>query len=139
MTHLKAAYKFLHYLKGTIGYGIFYSEDSNLVLQAFTDADWASCLESRRSGYCMFLGQSLISWKSKKQHTVSHSSAEPEYRAMKYGSQEVIWVLGLLLELQAPQYGPVPFFCDSTAVIHIATNLVFHERTKHIELEAYKA
>lgn len=139
-SHLKAAMKVLHYLKGTVGIGLFYSVECDLVLQAFTDADWTSCLESRRStsGYFMFLGNGLISWKSKKQQTVSHSSAESEYRAMEYGSREVIWLRNLLAELQSPQHGPVPFFCDSTSAIHIATNPVFHERTKHVELDCHQ-
>lgn len=139
-SHLQAAMRVLRYLKGSIGLGLFYSAESTLVLQAFTDADWASCLDSRRStsGYCMFLGNALISWKSKKQQTVSHSSAESEYRAMEFGSREVVWLRNLLAELQSEQHGPVAFFCDSTAAIHIATNSVFHERTKHIELDCHQ-
>ncbi|KAG7588381.1 Integrase catalytic core [Arabidopsis suecica] len=138
-SHMKAAQKVLHYVKGTIGDGLFYSADCDLVLQAFTDADWASCLDSRRStsGFCMFLGKSLISWKSKKQQTASHSSAESEYRAMECAVREVAWLVNLLREFGAPQERSVAFFCDSTAAIHIANNAVFHERTKHVELDCH--
>ncbi|KAG7574150.1 Integrase catalytic core [Arabidopsis suecica] len=138
-SHMKAACKVLHYVKGTIGTGLFYSADCDLTLQAYTDADWASCRDSRRStsGFCMFLGTSLISWKSKKQPTASHSSAESEYRAMEFAVREVAWLVNLLREFQAPQTKSVPFFCDSTAAIHIANNAVFHERTKHVELDCH--
>ncbi|CAA7029149.1 unnamed protein product [Microthlaspi erraticum] len=111
-SHLKAAYKVLHYLKSTIGLGLFYSADSNLVLTGFTDVDWMSCADSRcsTSGYCMFLGNSLISWNLKKQQVVSNSSAESEYHAMEFASREVVWLRGLVEELQAPQSHPVALF-----------------------------
>lgn len=138
-THLKAAYKVLHYLKGTIGKGIFYSSTSDLVLKAFTDADWGSCKDSRRStsGFFLFLGPSLIAWKSKKQTTVSHSSAESEYRAMELAVREIVWIVNLLREFTVHQHQPVAFFCDSTAAIHIANNAVFHERTKCLEIDCH--
>ncbi|KAG7583985.1 Retrotransposon Copia-like N-terminal [Arabidopsis suecica] len=138
-SHLKAAYKVLHYMKGTIGLGLFYSSKSDLCLKAYTDADWNNCVDSRRStsGYCMFLGNSLISWKSKKQDVSSGSSAESEYRAMAMESKEIAWLVKLLAEFQVPQSKPVPLFCDSTAAIHIANNAVFHERTKHVENDCH--
>jgi len=81
----------LKYLKGTINHGLFYSAISPLQLTAFCDADWGSCKLSAKSlpGYCIFLGSSLVSWKTKKQKIVSKSSAEAEYRAMSVTTSEL--------------------------------------------------
>ena len=82
--HWKAALHLLRYLKGFPSQGLFYPHAYSLQLEAYSDADWASCLDSRHShiGHCIFLGSSLISWKTKKQNTVSRSSAEAEYISM---------------------------------------------------------
>nr|XP_016437170.1 PREDICTED: uncharacterized mitochondrial protein AtMg00810-like [Nicotiana tabacum] len=127
--HLKAAIHVLRYLKNDPTLGIFLSNDPSYKVTAYCDSNWAACPDSRRSvsGYLVLFGGSPISWKSKKQTTVSLSSAETEYRSLRKVVGELVWVQRLLEELTVPCTDPIQVFCDSQAVVHIARNPVFHE------------
>ncbi|RVW40069.1 Retrovirus-related Pol polyprotein from transposon RE1 [Vitis vinifera] len=124
---------------GTIFHGLFYSAQSPLVLRAFSDADWAGDPTDRRSttGYCFLLGSSLISWRSKKQTFVARSSTEAEYRALADTTSELLWLRWLLKDLGVSTSSATPLYCDNQSAIHIAHNDVFHERTKHIEIDCH--
>lgn len=137
--HLKATFHVLRYLKNDLAQGIFMTKHTDCTVTACCDSDWAACSDSRKSvsGYIVFLGDSPIGWKSKKQTTVSLSSAEAEYRAVRKVVGELVWLERLLEELTEPCNLPISVFCDSQAAIHIAKNPVFHERTKHIEVDCH--
>ncbi|XP_019089825.1 PREDICTED: uncharacterized protein LOC109128249 [Camelina sativa] len=139
VSHQQALYKILHYIKGSIGQGLFYSSKSELQLQMFADATYSSCLDKRRStsGFYLFLGTSLISWKSKKQDVVSKSFAEAEYQSLSKSTDELVWITNFFKELRIPLSKPTLLFCHNEAAIHIATNVVFHERNKHIENDCH--
>lgn len=137
--HWSAALRVVRYLKGTADQGIMLQSNCNMQITAYCDADWSSCPATRRSlsAYVVFLGDSLVSWKTKKQRTVSRSSAEAEYRAMADTTCELKWLKRLLGMLGFSHNIPIRMHCDSKFAIHITTNLVFHERTKHVENDCH--
>ena len=137
--HLAAVHRIIWYLRGSFGHGLFFPTGSFLCLVTYSDADWAGCPDTRQSvtGWCMFLGNSLISWKSKKQACVSKSSTESEYRAMSAARSEIVWLHELLAELGFSQFDSTPLHADNTSAIQRAGNPVYHERTKHIEVDCH--
>jgi hypothetical protein len=136
--HYSHLLRVLRYLRGTISRRLFFPRSSSLQLQAYSDATWASDPSDRRSlsAYCVFLGGSLIAWKTKKQTAVSRSSAEAELRAMAMLTAEVTWLRWLLEDFGVSAAAPTPLLSDSTGAISIARDPVKHELTKHIGVDA---
>ncbi|WMV18503.1 hypothetical protein MTR67_011888 [Solanum verrucosum] len=137
--HWKAVKRILCYLRGTLDYGLLYSPAGHQMLTGFSDADWGSSIDDRRSttGYCVFLGGNLVAWSSKKQHVVSRSTTEAEYRSLADVIQEVLWIKGLISELGVQsQFKPV-IWCDNTSTIALASNPVLRSKTKHLELDLH--
>ncbi|XP_039158784.1 uncharacterized protein LOC120288727 [Eucalyptus grandis] len=114
-THWDAVLRIIKYLKGAPGKGLIFKNCGHLNTTGFSDADWAGCSTSRRStsGYCVFLGGNLVVWKSKKQHVVSRSSAEAEYRAMAHVTSELLWLRMLLSEIGMSTSEPSILYCDN--------------------------
>lgn len=138
-SHMEAALRVVRYLKNASGLGIILSSEVSHALTVYCDTDWTTCSMTKKSvsGFVVKLGDSLISWKSKKQSTISRSSAEAEYSSMTSATTEVVWLIGLFAELNWKLTLPVKLFCDSKAAIQIAANPIYHDRTKHIEIDCH--
>jgi hypothetical protein len=138
-SHWEAALWILKYIKGAPRKGLLYTNQGHMEVQCYSDADYNGYPFSRRStsGFCVLFGGNLVSWKSKKQNVVARSSAEAEYRAMANATCELVWVKQLLEELKFCKVSPMKLICDNEAALHIASNPVFHERTKHIEIDCH--
>ncbi|RVW19305.1 Retrovirus-related Pol polyprotein from transposon RE1 [Vitis vinifera] len=137
--HLQAAYRVLHYLKGNPRKGILFKKNNTLALKAYTDVDYAGFLVDRRSttGYCTFLRDNLVTWRSKKQNVVARSPAESEFRAIAQGLCELLWLKIILYDLRIKWDGPMKLYCDNKSTINIAHNPIQHDRTKHIEIDKH--
>jgi hypothetical protein len=131
--HLAMLKRVLRYVKGTLSIGLHIGTGSitSLTAYSYSDADWAGCPDSRRStaGYCVFLGDNLVSWSSKRQTTVSRSSAEAEYRAVAHAVAETCWLRQLLQELHAPISSATIVYCDNVSAVYMTTNPVHHRRS----------
>ncbi|PKU59400.1 Retrovirus-related Pol polyprotein from transposon TNT 1-94 [Dendrobium catenatum] len=135
--HFQLLKRVLRYIKGTLDYGLPISA-STLLLTAFSDSDWAADSSDRRSitGYCAFLGQTLISWMVKKQTAVARSSTKAEYRALATASCDIIWLQSLLQDFDIT-IPTTPLYCDNISALALANNPMFHARTKHIEIDCH--
>jgi hypothetical protein len=137
--HWNLIKRVLRYVRGTTSHGVLLQASSSTALTAYTDADWAGCPDTRRStsGFCIFLGDALISWSSKRQAVVSRSSAEAEYRGVANAAAECCWLRNLLHELNVDVHKASIIFCDNVSAVYLSDNPVHHKRTKHVELDIH--
>lgn len=136
-THLIAVKKIFRYLKGNIDFGLLYDKNNDFTLKAFTDADWAGCVEDKKStsGGAFFLGNRLVSWLSKKQDYIAQSTAESEYAVATNNCTKVIWMKQMLKDIGVLFEEPIVIYCDNTSTINMSKNLVMHSKTKHISIK----
>lgn len=138
-THWTAVKQILRYLKGTIANGLQFKKNVSTALTTYTDADWAGDADDRRShgGYCIFFGDNIVSWSSKKQTFVSRSSIESEYRSMASAVSELLWILNFLKELHINVTSSPIVWCDNLSATALTINPIYHSRMKHIELDVH--
>ncbi|XP_058222953.1 uncharacterized mitochondrial protein AtMg00810-like [Rhododendron vialii] len=136
VAHFTAVKRLLRSVQGTLDHGLFFSPGP-FTLQAYFDSDWAGdALDCRStSGFCIFLGHNLISWSAKKQPTVSRSSTEAEYRALAHTVAELSWLQMLLRDFSIVLHSLPVLWCDNLGALALASNPVFHARSKHIAID----
>ncbi|PLW24325.1 hypothetical protein PCASD_06555 [Puccinia coronata f. sp. avenae] len=135
--HWKAVQHLLRYLAGTLANGILLDGSGDISdVNVYTDANFANCTDDRRSysGYITQLGGSLLSWRSKKQQTVSTSTTEAEYRALFEGVQKAVWLKYLFASLNIKLSRRFEVYVDNQSAIALATNPIFQQRSKHIDI-----
>lgn len=132
--HWLAATHILRYLLHIANMEFFLAQNS-FVLKAFCDVDWATCKDTRSFiiEFCIYIISLLISWKFKKQTTISRSSTEAKYCSMASTIFELTWITYLVKDLHIPFSLPIDLSCDSQDALYISQNKVFHECTKHIK------
>nr|XP_051220893.1 uncharacterized mitochondrial protein AtMg00810-like [Lolium perenne] len=128
--------RILRYIRGTMDFSLSLHASTATDIVAYSDVDWAGCPDRRRSmsGYCVYFGPSLISWSSKRQPTVSRSSAEAEYRVVANAVAEVSWLWQLLVELSCPVAKATVVYCDNVSAVYLSANPVAlgHIRVLHV-------
>jgi hypothetical protein len=134
--HLVAAKHAMRYLKGTMDYGLSYDGDHDFTLSGYIDANWVGSVADIKGTFrcCFSLGSAMISWQSRKQSSISLSTAEAEYIAACSTSCEAIWLRKLLTGLFDLKMRATMFLCDNHSCIKMTENPVFHDRSKHIKI-----
>nr|GEY78329.1 ribonuclease H-like domain-containing protein [Tanacetum cinerariifolium] len=137
--HFSTLKRIFRYVQGTLDYGLQLFSSTTDSLIAYSDADWAGCPTTRRStlGYCVSLGNNLLSWSFKRQPTLSRSSVEAECRGVANAVAETCWIRNLLRELHTSLSSATIVYCDNVSAVYLSFNPVQHQRTKHIEIDIH--
>jgi histone deacetylase 1/2 len=119
-SHRQAVKRIFRYLRHTPNFGLWYSASSSLALHCFSDVDFAGCRSDRKStsGTCQFLRSSLVSWSSRKQSSIAHSTTEAEYVAAASCCSQLLWITYTMSDF-GEEYTNVPLQCDSTSAISV--------------------
>ena len=134
-SHMIALKRIIKYVKTTTDFGVWYNKDTNDVLAGYSDANWAGNADDRRSisGGCFYVGNNLVSWISKKQNSISLSTAKAVYIVADSCCTQLLWMQKLLHDYGICQ-GHLTIYYDNTGAINISKNPVQHSQTKHIEI-----
>ena len=137
--HTEAVYWALRYLKASPGKGLFFEKNKDYEIYGYTNADWAEDQTDRKStsGYFMFVGKNLVTWRSKKQKVVARSSDESMFRGMAYSVCELLWIKWIMQDLGLNYPKPMMLYCDNNAAIAIANDPVQYDKTKHVEVDRH--
>jgi hypothetical protein len=113
------------------------SKNQNFQLTDYSDADWANCVDERKStsGGAFFLGDSLVAWLSRNKSSISLSTIEVKYIVVATCCTQVLWMIQTLADLEVKYAAPIPIHCDNTSAISVSKNLVFHSKTKYIPIK----
>ena len=132
-----AATRLVRYLKGTRDLQLHLGGDHPISLHAFSDSDWANCLDTRRSvgGYTCSLCSGAISWTARKQKIVATSSCEAKYVAAFEMAKECIWLRTLLHSINHQQIPPTIIYCDNSATKTLSEDPLLHSRVKHVNIK----
>lgn len=134
--HMQAAKRVMRYIKGTLGFGVFYKRGLTEDLMVYTDSDYAGDIDTRRStsGYAFLLSGGAVAWASKKQPVVTLSTTEAEFIAAAYCACQCVWMRRILEVLGVMQPGCTTIWCDNSSTIKLSKNPVMHGRSKHIDV-----
>ncbi|GJX88305.1 putative ribonuclease H-like domain-containing protein, partial [Tanacetum coccineum] len=134
-SHLHAVKRIFWYLRGKPKLGLWYARVSAFDLEAYSDSDYASINLDRKSttGGCQFLGRRLNSWQCKKQTIMATFTTEAEYVDVANCCGQVLWIQNQMLDYGFNFLNP-KIYIDNESTICIVKNLVFHSKTKHIEI-----
>ena len=133
----KAGKPVLRYLRGTSEYGLWYKLKDEVKLHGFMDADCVGSPTGRKStlGGIFSIGSMVVSWYNRKQRSVALISMEAEYMATSQAACEAIWMRKILVGLFGSHLDPTVIHCDNQSCIKLSINPVFHDRSKHIDIQ----